>query len=50
MVYQQIFDKSNTMCATRGAGSAYPSGAPEFISIFLWGSCCSIFSLLCSVL
>ncbi len=30
------------------AGTAYLSGAPEFILAFLWGSCCSISSSLCS--
>ena len=30
--------------ATSGAGTAYPSGAPEFIPGFEWGSCYSIFS------
>ena len=32
------------------SGTAYPSGAPEFIPGFLWGSCCSIFIFLCCVL
>jgi hypothetical protein len=30
-----------------GAGTAYPSGAPEFILGFSWGSCYSIFSFMC---
>ena len=30
--------------------TAYPFGGPEFTPVFLWGSYCSIFSLLCSVL
>ena len=38
----QIFDNCNTAGATVGAGIAYPSGAPEFTSVFLWGLCCSI--------
>ena len=33
-----------------GAGTAYPSGAPEFTPGFQSGSCYSIFSFLCSVL
>jgi hypothetical protein len=31
MIYQQIFNKSNMNCATSGSGTAYPSGAPEFV-------------------
>ena len=41
---------SNTTGATCGAGSAYPSGAPEIIPSFLWGSCCLLFSFLCCVM
>ena len=37
-------------CVTSGAGIAYLSGAPEFTPAFYWGSCCSIFSFMCSVL
>ena len=33
----QIFDKSNSTGATIGAGIAYPSGAPEFTSVFFVG-------------
>ena len=40
---------SITMGGTSVAGTAYPSGAPEFILV-LWGSCYSIFSFLCCVL
>jgi hypothetical protein len=29
------------------SGTAYPSGAPEFIPGFQWGSCYSIFSFMC---
>ena len=29
-----------------GAGSAYPSGAPEITPSFWWGSCCLYFSFL----
>jgi len=28
--------------ATRGAGNAYPSGAPDFTSGFHGGSCCPV--------
>ena len=38
------------MCVTSGAGTAYLSGALEFIPWFWCGSCCSIFGLVCSVL
>ena len=34
------------MGATCGAGSAYPSGAPEITLSFWWGSCCLVFSFL----
>jgi hypothetical protein len=37
----------NTSGATSGAGTAYPSGAPEFIPGFQWGLCYSIFSFMC---
>ena len=40
----------NTMDATSGAGNAYPLEAPEFNPDVLRGSCCSIFSFLCSFL
>ena len=36
--------------ATCGAGSAYPSGAPEITPSFWWGSCCLFFSFLCCVM
>ena len=32
---------------TSGAGTAYPSGAPDFTPRFEWGSCYSIFSFIC---
>jgi len=41
---------SNMAGVTYGAGTANPSGAHEFTLGFQWGSCCSIFSFLCSVL
>ena len=34
---------------TSGAGTAYPSGAPEFTPGFQWGSCYSIFSFICMI-
>ena len=37
----------NTTGVTSGAGTAYPSEAPEFIPDFQWGSCYSIFSFMC---
>jgi hypothetical protein len=30
---------NNTTGVTSGAGTAYPSGAPEFNPSFKWGSC-----------
>ena len=35
---------------TCGAGSAYPSGAPEITPSFCRGSCCLFFSFLCCVM
>jgi hypothetical protein len=40
----------NTTGATGGAGTAHPSGSPEFTPVFQLGSNCSIFSFLCSIL
>ena len=40
---------SNTTGATCGAGSAYPSGAPEITPSLWWGSCCLLFGFLCCV-
>jgi hypothetical protein len=42
---KEIFD---TMGATSGAATAYPSRAPEFIPSFWWSSCCTIFCFLCN--
>ena len=43
--YQMMFVSSNSNT------TANPSGGPEFTPcFFLWGSCCSIFSFLCSFL
>ena len=44
--YYRVCNQINTTGATRGAGTAYPSGAPEFTSGFQWGSCYSIFSFI----
>ena len=38
---------SNTTGTTCGAGSAYPSRAPEITPSFGRGSCCLVFSFLC---
>jgi hypothetical protein len=38
---------SDTAGVARGKGAAYPSGAPELIPDFEWGSCYSIFSFMC---
>ena len=32
--YHRVCDQSNTMGATSGAGTAYPSGTPEFTLVF----------------
>ena len=34
MIYQWFCKKSNTTGVTSGAGTAYPSGAPEFTPCF----------------
>ena len=41
---------SNTTGVTSGACTATQSRAPEFITSFTLGSCCSFFSFLCSAL
>ena len=41
---------SNTTGVTSGAGAACSAGSPEFPFGFYWGSCCSVFSILCSFL
>ena len=48
-LYRICYHISNTTGATCGAGSAYPSGAPEITPSFWWGSCCLFFSFLCCV-
>jgi hypothetical protein len=47
MTYHRVCNEINTTGATSRAGTAYPSGAPEFTPGFWWGSCYSIFSLMC---
>ena len=42
-----ICNQINTTGATSGAGTAYPSVAPEFTLSLQWGSCYSIFSFIC---
>ena len=42
-----FFNQINTTGASSGAGTAYPSGAPQFIPDSWWGSCYSIFSFMC---
>jgi hypothetical protein len=49
-IYSVTTDKSNTTGATSGTGTTYLSGPPRFTPDFSWGSCCSIFSFLRSVL
>jgi hypothetical protein len=34
MTYHRVCNKINTTGATSGAGTAYPSGAPEFTPCF----------------
>ena len=45
--YHGVCNQINTTCATSREGTAYPSGATEFISVFQWSSCYSIFSFMC---
>ena len=47
MTYHRVCNQINTTGVTSGAGTAYPSGAPEFTPGFKWGSCYSIFSFIC---
>jgi hypothetical protein len=47
MTYRRVCSLINATGVTSGAGTAYPSGAPEFIPDFQWGSCNSIFSFIC---
>ena len=43
MTYHQVCNKSNMTGATSGEGTAYPSGASEFIPGFLCSVCRSLF-------
>jgi hypothetical protein len=47
MTNYRVCYMSDTAGAARGKGAAYPSGAPELIPGFEWGSCYSIFSFVC---
>ena len=47
MTYLRVCNQINTTGATIGAGTAHPSGAPEFTPGFQRGSCYSIFSFIC---
>ena len=49
-IYRICYNMSNTTGATRGAESAYPSGAHEIHPSFWWGSCCVFFSFLCCIM
>ena len=46
MTNYRVCYMSDTAGAARGKGAAYPSGAPELIPGFEWGSCYSIFSFM----
>ena len=50
--YEMVFESfnSSTMGDTDRAENVYPYGAPGIFHVVLWGSCCSIFSFICSVL
>ena len=47
MTNHRVCNYINTTGVTSGAGTAYSSGASEFIPGFWWGSCYSIFSFIC---
>ena len=49
MTYHQVCNKSNTTGNTRGAGTAYPSGEPEFTPDFV-GIRAAQSNCLCSVI
>jgi hypothetical protein len=34
MTYHRVCNQSNMTCATNGAATVYPSGVPEFITVF----------------
>ena len=45
--YHRACNQINTTGVTSGAGTAYPTGAPEFTPGFQWCSCYSIFGFIC---
>ena len=45
--YYRVCNQINTTGATSRAGTAYPSGEPEYTPGFQWSSCYSIFSFIC---
>jgi hypothetical protein len=47
MTYHWVCNQINMTGATCGAGTAYPSGVPEFTPGFQRGSCYLIFSFMC---
>ena len=49
MIYHRVCNQINTTDVTSGAGTAYPSGAPEYIPDFQLCSCYSIFGFMCMV-
>ena len=46
-VYHWICNQITTKGVTSGAGTVYPSGAPEFTPCIQWGPCFLIFCFLC---
>ena len=50
LTYHWFCSNRNTTGVLCGAGTAYPSTAPEFTPGFKWDLCCSIVSFLCTVL
>ena len=50
MTYHRLCNYINRMCATSGAGTAYPFWSTfEFTPGFHWDSCYSIFSFMCMI-
>ena len=47
ITYHRVCTYINTTGVTNGAGTAYPSRAPELTPGFQWGSCNSIISFMC---
>ena len=47
MIYYRVCNLINTMGATSGTGTAYPSREPEFTPGFKWGSYFSVLSFIC---